>query len=326
MSGFAIFLLSCLLFTGVVRGEDRRLEELTCEAVNGYIQLPGILYDDLTPLAHEVFKSNAAAVTNSLYSLPMEEREDFITLYLEPNARERHRFFFTRCRDVSDKRAEASRISGTDPIPPLLRRELLERERVKLALHEGAIPFRIGGKVVYIPIPSGYTTHDTPVPGFVDDMALSNSMAVFRKVDVPVDGQTPLMKRNIMATVKHVREGVDNLGSMLQAYTIMVDSDWRLVSIYPPDSVPGQAEAVEYKWNLKPFAVKDNSFCYGQFEKTTDFHGVDQIRYRVTAAVVLPGSFIQVSIYHGANTSLDTVNEMNTDLTRWRDTILQANW
>lgn len=326
MKILAAVFISFLAFTGTALTEDRRLEELTCEPINGYIQLPGITYDDLTPLAHEVFKSNAAAVTNSLYSLPVEEREDFITLYLEPKARDRHRYFFRRCREVTEKRAEASRIDGADPIPPVLKRELLERDKVKLALHEGSIPFRIGGKVVYIPIPSGYATHDTPVPGFVDDTALSNSMAVFRKIDLQTDGQEPLVKRHIMATVKHVREGVDSLGSMLQAYNIMVDSDWRLVSIYPPDSVPGQAETVEYKWNLKPFAVKDNSFCYGQFEKTTDFHGVDQIRYRATAAVVLPGSFIQVSIYHGANTSLDTVNEINMDLTRWRDMILQANW
>lgn len=319
-------LLFCAWMSGAAWGEDQRLEELTCEPVSGYIQLPGIMYDDLTPLAHETFKSNAADVTNSLYALPVEEREDFITLYLEPKARERHRYFFRRCREVSDRRAEAAKISGKDPIPPALRRELLERDRVKLALHEGAIPFRLGGKVVYIPIPAGFATHDVPVPGFVDDTALANSLAVFRKIDVPVDGREPLVRRNIMATVKHVREGADNLGSMLQAYNIMVDADWRLVSMYPPDSVPGQAETVEYKWNLKPFAVKDTSFCYGQFEKTADFHGVEQIRYRVTAVLVLPGSFIQVSMYHTANTSLDTVNEMNMDLTRWRDTILQANW
>lgn len=315
-----------LLAVSEVPAEDRRLEELTCLPVNGYIQLPGITYDDLTPLAHEVFKSNTAAVTNSLYSLPYEQRDDFIMLYLEPKARERHRYFFRRCREVSDKRAEAARIDGSDPIPPALRRELQERERVKLALHEGSIPFRIAGKIVYIPIPLGYSTQDTPIPGFVDDLALSNSMAVFRKVDVMVDGQQPLVKRNVLATVKHVQEGVDNLGSMLQAYNIMVDSDWRMVSMYPPDSVPGQAESVEYKWNLKPFGVKDTSFCYGQFEKTTDFHGVEQVRYRVTAVIMIPGSFIQVSISHSANTTLDTVNEMNMDLTRWRDSILQANW
>lgn len=308
------------------RAEDRRLEELTCQPVNGYIQLPGITYDDLTPLAHEVFKSNAAAVTNSLYSLPYEERDDFIGLYLEPKARERHRYFFRRCREISDRRAEASRLDGSDPIPPTLRRELQERERVKLALHEGAIPFRIAGKIVYIPIPPGYTTQDTPIPGFTDDLALSNSMAVFRKIDVVVDGQAPLVQRNILATVKHVREGVDKLGAMLEAYNIMVDPDWRMVSMYPPDSTPSNAESVEYKWNLKPFAVRDTSFCYGQFEKTTDFHGVEQIRYRATAILVLPGSFIQISIAHPTNTSLDTVNEINTDLTRWRDLVITANW
>lgn len=322
------FLVLCLAFLSDAAGaEERWRDELNCVAVGGYIQLPGITYDDLTPLAHQSFNSNTAAVTNALYSLPMEEREDFLTLYLEPKARERHRYFFQRCREVSDRRAAAARIDGSDPIPPALRRELQERERVKLALHEGAIPFRIAGKIVYIPIPFGYSSHDTPVPGFGDNMDVSNSLAVFRKVDPPaIDGSRPLVQRNIMATVKHVREGVDNLGSMLHAYNIMVDADWRLVSMYPPESVPGQAETVEYKWNLKPFGIKDNSFCYGQFEKTTDFHGVEQIRYRVTAVLMLPGSFIQVSIYHSANTSLDTVNEMNNDLTKWRDTILQANW
>ncbi len=304
---------------------ERMAEELTCLPVNGYIQLPGILWDDLTPLAKETFNSNPAAVTNALFSLPMEEREDFITLYLEPAARERHRFFFMRCQEVSERRARGAMVDGRDVIPGPLRAELLERERVRLALHEGAIPFRIGNVIVYIPIPPGYTTVDTQLPGFVAD-SLSGSLAVFRKIDAPTPGEERVVPRYILATVKHVREGADNLSSLLQAYRIMVDADWRLTSIYPPEAVPGQAESVEYKWNLAPFNVRDNSFCYGQFEKTADFHGVEEIRYRTTAIVTLPGSYIQVSIGHGANTSLDMVNEMNTDLTRWRDAILTANW
>ena len=325
MRKFAVCLALILAAAMAPAAEEGDLEELTCLPVNGYIQLPGILYDDLTPLAREAFNNNPAAVTNALYSLPFEEREDFITLYLEPNAREKHRFFFTRCREISDRRARESAIGGREIIPPALRNELLERERVRLALHDGALPFRLGDHIVYIPIPPGYTVQENPLPGFITEGDLATSLAIFRKIDVPVVGAEPLVKRNIVATVKHVREGADNLGSMLQAYKIMVDEDWRLAGIYPPDSTPGQAETVDYKWNLKPFNIRDNSFCYGQFEKTTDFHGREEIRYRVTAVITLPGSYIQVSVTHSSNTGLDTVNEMNTDLTRWRDAILTAN-
>ncbi|MCD8351692.1 MAG: hypothetical protein LUC93_13880 [Planctomycetaceae bacterium] len=308
--------------------QDRLLEELTCEPVNGYIQLPGILYDDLTPLAREVFRDNPAAVTNALYALPFEEREDFLILYLVPEAREKHRYFFARCRELSQRREMASKVVlGGEVIPPALKAELVERERVRLALHEGAIPFSLGAGIVYIPIPFNYAIQDSPLPGFVDDPEFANNLALFRKADpVPLDGQpVPLVRHPILASVRHVREGSDNLATLIQAYRIMVDADWRLTGMYPPLVTPDQAETVEYKWNLDPFHISDNSFCYGQFEKTRDFHGVEGIRYRVTAIITMPGSYIQVSISHSANTGLDMVNEMNSDLVRWRDDILAAN-
>ena len=307
--------------------EERLARELSCQPVNGYIQLPGILYDDLTPLARETFNANPAAVTNALYSLPFEEREDFITLYLEPESRERHRYFFARCREVADRRAMDTYVEGAEVIPPHLKAELTERERVRLALHEGAIPFRLGGRIVYIPIPAGYAVQEGPIVDLLEDTGISGSLAVFVKTVGRTDPEAgePLVRRRVLATVRHVREGADNLATMLQAYRIMVDRDWRLASLYPPESPVEQAESVEYKWNLNPFAVRDNSFCYGQFEKTVDFHGVDQIRYRATAVVTLPGSYIQVSVAHLANTGLDTVAEMNTDIASWRDAILAVN-
>ncbi|MCD8140054.1 MAG: hypothetical protein LUE17_09820 [Planctomycetaceae bacterium] len=290
--------------------------------------MPGILYDDLTPLAREVFRDNPAAVTNALYALPFEEREDFLVLYLVPEAREKHRYFFARCRELNQRREMASRVVvGGDVIPPALKAELAERERVRLALHEGAIPFSIGAGIVYIPIPFNYSIQDSPLPGFVDDPEFASNLALFRKADpVPVDGQpVPLVRNPILASVRHVREGTDNLATLLQAYRIMVDADWRLTGMYPPLVTPDQAETVEYKWNLEPFNIRDNSFCYGQFEKTRDFHGIEEIRYRVTAIITMPGIYIQVSISHGANTGLDMVNEMNSDIVRWRDDILAAN-
>lgn len=317
-----------LILAAPAHAQDRRLEELTCLPVNGYIQLPGILYDDLTPLAREVFHDNPAAVTNALYALPYEERDDFLALYLTADAQDKHRYFFRRCREIADRRAQSARMEdGREILPRALRNELMERERVRLALHEGAIPFNLRDRIVYIPIPFGYSVQDTPVPGFIDDDMPANNLALFRKADPPaVDGEArPLVRHPIFASVRHVREGADNMASLIQAYRIMVDSTWRLVGMYPPQVTAEQAETVEYKWNLEPFNIRDNSFCYGQFEKTRDFHGVEEIRYRVTAIVTLPGSYIQVSVSHRANTGLDTVNEMNSDLVRWRDDIIAAN-
>lgn len=321
----SILVIVALCAGAASAGDENDASCLTCKPVNGFIQLPGIGYDDLTPLARETFKANPAAVTNALYSLPYEERDDFIDLYLEPNAREKHRQFFVKCREISERRALAAKIGGNDIIPPQLRRELQERERVRLALHEGAIPFHIAGRILYIPIPFGFSIQETPLPGLTNESVPADSLAVFRKADVPTPGAEPFVRRDIVATVKHVREGTDNLAGMLHAYRIMVDEDWRLTGMYPPDSAPGQAESVEYKWNLKPFGIGDISFCYGQFEKTRDFHGVEEIRYRATAVVMLPGAYIQVSVAKLGNTGLDAVSEINTDLQKWRDAILTAN-
>ena len=318
--------LACLLAaTAAIASEDFYEERFDCLPINGYIDLPGIVYDDLTPLARQTFNGNTAAVTNALYALPFEEREDFISLYLEPAAREKHRHFFSRCREVSERRARSAVIEGKDVLPERLRRELQERERVRLALHDGAIPFRIGDAIVYIPVPAGYAVKEGPLVALQDD-GLSDSLAVFEKTEGnKPDGTAPLVGRTLLATVKHVRQATDNLNAMISAYRIMVNQDWRLTALYPPDATPGVADSVEYRWNVEPFAIRDVSFCYGQFEKTVDFHGVEQIRYRSTAVIVLPGSYIQVSVMHLANTTLDMVNEINTDLTRWRDAILAAN-
>lgn len=320
-----VLALACLLGAHAAVGGDFYEEEYDCLPVNGFIDLPGIVYDDLTPLARQTFNGNTAAVTNALYALPFEEREDFIDLYLEPMAREKHRRFFARCREVSERRARSAVIDGKNILPERLRRELQERERMRLALHDGAIPFRIGDAIVYIPVPAGYAVKEGPVVALQDD-GLADSLAVFEKTEGNrPDGTAPLVRRNLLATVKHVRQATDNLNAMVTAYRIMVDQDWRLTAMYPPDATPGGADSAEYRWNLEPFGVRDASFCYGQFEKTVDFHGVEQIRYRATAVIVLPGSYIQVSVMHLANTSLDVVNEINTDLTRWRDGILAAN-
>lgn len=316
----------CLAVSVAAGGDDDCWQNLTCRPVNGYIELPGITFDDMTPLARDAFKGNPAAVTNALYSLPYEEREDFMVLYLEPNSREKHRIFFARCREISERRALDAKMGDGDVIPPQLRRELLERERVRLALHEGAIPFRLGTGILYIPIPSGYSVMEGPLPGFANDPAVSNALVSFKKADVPVPGEERVIRKNMMATVKHVREGADNLSAMLRAYRIMVDETWRLTGIYPPEASPETAETVEYKWNVQPFNVRDNSFCYGQFEKTVDFHGVEEIRYRVTGVVMVGGSYVQVSVSQSVNTDLDTVGEMNTDLVRWRDAIISANY
>ncbi len=357
-------------------------DELTCLPVNGYINLPGILYEDLTPLARDKFNGNTAAVTNALYALPMEQRDDFLLLYLQPKARDRHRRFFARCRDVAQVRERATRIGRDEVIPPALRDELLEKERVRLALHDNAMPFRVGDYLVYIPIPLGYASDEVSVSAICSDPSLLglgcggtlppitppaspnaseavavttdcppavpattptncpdlvtpakpsekdlvSSLAVFRKIDLATPGQEPLIRRRVLASIRHVRTATDNLKTLLSAYQIMVDPCWRIASVYPPGAAPGQADSVEYKWNLAPFSIKDNSFCYAQFEKTVDFHGVEEIRYRATAILTLPGSYIQVSITHPANTSLELVNEINTDLTRWRDAILMANY
>ncbi len=364
------FLLGCIiaviyaLMTGAFAADCCPPEELTCLPVNGFINLPGILYEDLTPLARDKFNGNAAAVTNALYALPMEQRDDFTLLYLQPKARERHRAFFVRCREVAARRERGSRIGSDDVIPPQLRDELLEKERVRLALHDGAIPFRVGDYLVYIPIPPGYASDDVAVsavcadpsllgcgpvtaltaspdcpppatpstcvdaaaPAKPQERDLASSLAVFRKIDLSAPGQEPILRRRVLASIRHVRKAADNLKTLLSAYQIMVDPCWRLVSVYPPEAAPGTADSVEYKWNLAPFSIKENSFCYGQFEKTVDFHGVEEIRYRATAILTIPGSYIQVSITHPANTSLELVNEINTDLTRWRDAILMANY
>lgn len=322
----AALLLLLLTFGAAPASEERYERELTCQPVNGYIRLPGILYDDLTPLAREVFDDNPAAVTNALYSLPQEERDDFINLYLEPTARERHRYFFGRCVEISNRRAAAAMADGREIIPRRLRTELQERERVRLSLHEGALPFRIGTRNLYIPIPSGYEVQEGPLADYLGDAGVTDSLAVFGKATPP--GKTddaPPPRSNILAVVRHVREGSDNLASTLASYRIMVDQDWRLASIYPPEAAVANAESVEYRWNLQPFSVRDNSFCYGQFVKIVDFHGVSSIRYRVTAVIILSGGYIQVSIVHAANTGLETVNEINSELTGWRDAILAIN-
>ncbi len=328
--------LALLMLASSACARDRRLDELTCLPVNGSIQLPGILYDDLTPLAREVFHNNSAAVTTALFALPYEEREDFIGLYLAPEAREKHQYFFARCREVNNRRARASIVNeGREILPRALRNELHERERIRLALHESSIPFRIGGKTVYIPLPVGYNLEDTPVPagygvqetsfpGFAGAVPHPNYLARFRKVDpVPAEGEAA--RHPVFAVVRHVREGADNMANLIQAYRIMVDGDWRLTGTYPEWTRPEQAETAEYKWNLEPFDVRDNSFCYGQFEKTRGFSGAEEIRYRATAIVTMPGSYIQVSVSHRANTGLEVVDEVNSDLARWRDDILAAN-
>ncbi|MDR1744839.1 MAG: hypothetical protein LBS30_03700, partial [Planctomycetota bacterium] len=186
--------LSLLMLASSACARDRRLDELTCLPVNGSIQLPGILYDDLTPLAREVFHNNAAAVTTTLFALPCEEREDFISLYLVPEAREKHRFFFARCRDLGNRRARASIMAETgDVLPDALRGELRERERVRRALQEVSLPFRLGGKVVYIPVPTGYSVQETADPtGVAGNVPPADYLAMFRKVAPdPADGEAP---------------------------------------------------------------------------------------------------------------------------------------
>ena len=328
--------LSLLMLASSAYARDSRLDELTCLPVNGSIKLPGILYDDLTPLAREVFHNNSAAVTAALYALPYEEREDFISLYLAPESREKHRYFFAKCRAVDDRRSRASIVNdGREILPRTLRSELKERERIRLALRESAIPFRIGGRTVYIPLPVGYNLEDTPIPagysvqetslpGFAGAVPHPDYLARFRKVD-PVSADGEAARHPVFAVVRHVREGAANLANLVHAYRIMVDGDWRLTSTYPEGTRYEQAETAEYKWNLEPFDVRDNSFCYGQFEKTRGGGGAEEIRYRVTSIVTLPGSHIQVSVSHSANTSLDTVDEVNSDLARWRDDIIAAN-
>lgn len=321
---FLIVLTVCAWCGVATALEERHARELSCLPVDGYIRLPGIMYDDLTPLAREVFHDNPALVTNALYALPVEEREDFINLYLEPSSREKHSYFFARCHEVAERNAVAATVDGGEIIPKRLRDELRERQKVRLALHEGAVPFRVGDRVVRIPLPVGYVLQDGPLPAGID--LLEGNRAVFaRPRPAPADdGVAP--PPDVFAMIRQVREGKDSLASTLDAYRIMVDQDWRLIGIYPPEATPEEAETVEYKWNLQPFAVRSNSFCYGQFEKTTDFHGVNRIRYRSTAVILLPGRYIQVAIAHTADTGLEMVGEINNDLSNWRDAILTANW
>lgn len=324
-----VSLTLCLMatFGTVFALEEREARELSCQPVHGYIQLPGIKYDDLTPLARDVFRANPAAVSNALYALPMAEREDFITLYLEPNARERHRYFFARCRETAERRAMAAMIDGGDVIPPALRQELQEREKVRLALYEGAVPFRIGNTTIRIPVPDGYRLDDGPLAMYLRDRGVIESLAVFGKTVVLEDaGEETATTRPLLASISAVREGSDTAKTMLQAYRTMVDADWRLAGLYPPGATLEQAETIEYKWNLPPFNIRDHSFCYGQFEKRTDIHGVNYVHYRATAVITLPGCYIQVSVLRPANTSLAQVDEINTDITRWRDAIVNANW
>lgn len=320
----AFILLSTARLT--VALEEREMRELSCLPVHGYIQLPGIKYDDLTPLARDVFRSDPASVSNALYALPLPEREDFITLYLEPNARERHRYFFSRCREVADRRALGAIIGAGDVIPPALRQEMLEREKVRVALYEGSVPFRIGSRTIHIPAPEGYKLDDGPLGLYLRDTGVIDSLAVFGKVQPVEDAEEGRAVRPILASINSVREGSDSIGTMLQAYRTMVDADWRLAGLFPAGTSLEQAETLEYKWNLPPFNLRENAFCYGQFEKTTDIHGVNLVKYRATAIVTLPGCFIQVSVLRAANTTLSQVEEMNTDITRWRDAILAANW
>lgn len=306
--------------------DERDIETLSCQPVNGYVQLPGIKYDDLTPLARELFRGNPAAVSNALYALPAAEREDFITLYLEPGARERHRYFFARCREAADRRTLASLIDDGDVLPAPLRQELRERETARLALHEGALPFRVGSRTLYIPVPAGYKPDDGPLALHLRDSGIAESRAVFGKTEHADPSDPDWLSRPILASVDDVREAGDNARTMLEAYRTMVDADWRLSGYSPPGAPLDLAESLEYKWNLRPFNVRDNSFCYGQLEKSQDLHGVNRVRYRATAVISLPGCSIQVSVFRTANTTLAQVDEMNADIGKWRDAILVANW
>ena len=314
-------LLAATAFSGASHALDERSEEeLTCLPVNGAIRLPGIKYDDLTPLAHEVFRSNPAAVTNALYALPPAERDDFLDLYLEESAREKHRYFFNRCRD-NFARQSAGTAMRDGVLPSALRKELRQRRAVRLALHEGAIQFRVGPRIVFIPTPDGYRMNDDDLVATVQEPGAAENRAFFGKKTPDGEGVEP----SIAASLDIVRETSESLGSMLRAYRTMVDRDWRLVGASPDGSTATSVEAKEYRWNLEPFHVTERSFCYGQFEKVVDVHGVSVVKYRATAVIMLPSCFVQLSVVHSADTALEQVNEFNTDITLWRDAVLTAN-
>ena len=303
--------------------EERYANELSCRPVNGYVNLPGIKYDDLTPLARDVFRSNPAAVSKALYALPAAEREDFITLYLEPAARERHRYFFARCREYALRQSLGAPENG-EVLPAALRQELRQREEVRLSLQQGALPFRVGPRTIFIPAPDRYKLDDGPLGVYLRETGVVDNLAVFGKTQTA--SQIEADERPVLASVQVVREASDSLDAMLQAYRTMVDADWRITALHPEGAPQDQAEMIDYKWNLQPFFIRDHSFCYGQFEKTSDIHGVSHVKYRATAVIMLPGCFIQVSILRSANTGLDQVDEINSDLAAWRDAILAANW
>ena len=322
----SLLLLLAFLTSAAPALDERVAEELTCLPVNGAVRLPGVAYDDLTPLARKLFNSNPAAVSNALYALPYEERDDFLDLYLEPVARERHRYFFSRCRDVAGIRALEVAMSEGELIPARLRAELTERERVRSVLHKESVTFRVGEHTVYVPAPAGYVREDGALFGYLKDAGAADSLAVFGRGTSGDGVENPAVPRNIIAIVQHVREGADSFDTMLQAYRAIVDNDWRAVNIPLDETVVVTPETVDYRWNLQPFAVRKHSFCYGRFDKVLDGAGGELIRYRATALVLLPGLNIQVSIAHSGHTDLDAVDIMNADLVAWRDAIMTANW
>lgn len=305
--------------------ENHYSDDLTCRPVNGTVRLPGIAYDDLTSLARSVFSDNPAAVTDALYALPFEERDDFLDLYLEPHARERHRLFFSRCRDVAELRALETAVDRGERIPERLRAELAEQARERSALREGAIPFRIGDRLVYIPVPSGYVREEGALFGYLKDAGVADSLAVFGRREPAAGVEEPFSGRNVLAVVQHVRGAADSFDVMLDAYRAIVDNGWRAAPA-PSDAVGANPVAIDYRWNLQPFAVREYSFCYGRFDKTVNTAGEERIRYRVTALVILPGCSVQVAVAHSGHTDLDTVDAMNVDLVEWRDAIMAANW
>ena len=322
----ALAFIAIAAASGVDAAEERYAREYTCLPVNGSIQLPGIKYDDLTPLAREKFKSSPVAASDALYSLPAEEREDFLELYLEPTAREKHRYFFARCGEIAARKPVAEIGQPyREIIPEALRKELAERRDARLALHEGAIPFKIANRTVYIPLPEEYKIDEEwEKTASADEFAYPGYLAAFRKIVAPIVENGPVT--DITARVDRILETGDTIESMAASYKTLVDSDWRITNMLQEDTGTNTAEHIDYKWNLHPFQETKNSFCYGQFFKSVEAGSASRISYKCTAIVILRGIYIHISLTHRNNTDLDVVNEMNAALVKWRDAVLTANW
>ncbi|MCC8189208.1 MAG: hypothetical protein LIP77_01050 [Planctomycetes bacterium] len=318
-AGVVLALLLAVAAT-VLAADEQDREQLTCRPVHGTVALPGIRYDDLSPLARQVFHDDAAAVSDALYALPLLEREEFKFLYLMPEARERHRYFFARCREVAERRAVGMAVAETG-VPAALRRELLQREDTRRRLLETAKPFRLPSRVIFIPAPEGFQLDDGPFTASLRERGMVDSLAVYGKTMAGEAGTD-----TVLATINVVRESNERAGTVLAAYRTMVDADWRIAGVHPPDAPHDEARGLQYSWRLQPFAVREHSFCYGQFEKTVDRNGGTHLTYRATAVIALPGAFIQVSLIRTDGISVAAVEAMNSELDRWRDGIVAANW